>query len=124
MGLFDLFRRSSKPSPVSGREGGGEGNPGYISDLVQHARENVWNSNAGDRCPAENFSMPQESGILMDGVHRIPKDDLPDSVKNNFTNGNYDTVVTDEPMTLYRSFGGNAYSDGSYWTTEKPGDPM
>ncbi|MCI9228993.1 MAG: hypothetical protein HFG86_13390, partial [Dorea sp.] len=60
----------------------------------------------------------------MDSVHRIPKDDLPDSVKNNFTNGNYDTVVTDEPMTLYRSFGGNAYSDGSYWTTEKPGDPM
>ncbi|MEZ3435533.1 MAG: hypothetical protein K1W34_13085, partial [Lachnospiraceae bacterium] len=140
MRLFNSFRRNSKPSIFS--NGGSTGNvdAGNLSDLVQHARENVWNTNAGGSCSAESFSLPsvqemqnfdrtgRQSARSLDalraGSHSVAKDSLPESVKNSFTDGNYDTIVTDRPVTLYRSHGGKAYSDGSYWTLDKPGDPM
>ncbi|WP_253286630.1 hypothetical protein [Virgibacillus sp. MSJ-26] len=45
------------------------------------------------------------------------KTDLPDQFKNSFTDGEYRTVVTNEPVTVYRAFGGDAASQGAFATT-------
>ncbi|WP_422879954.1 hemagglutinin repeat-containing protein [Pectobacterium zantedeschiae] len=50
------------------------------------------------------------------------KDSLPDVVTSSFKDGNYQTVITNEPVLVYRKFGGGpeqAKLDGGYATTEK-----
>lgn len=50
-------------------------------------------------------------------VTEINKAYLPDSVKYSFTDGEYRTVVTNEDISVYRAFGGNADMGGGYATT-------
>lgn len=60
-----------------------------------------------------------EAGTLIDDqVMAIQKAKLPDWVKDTFKKGNYTTVVTDEEITLYRTFGGKADAGGAFATTK------
>ena len=51
-------------------------------------------------------------------VEDVEKEPLPDSIVQSFKDGEYRTVVTTEPVTLYRVYGGGATAEGSYCTTE------
>jgi len=53
-----------------------------------------------------------------DKVKEVEKDPLPAGIVNTFKNGEYRTVVTTEPVTLYRVYGGAASAEGSFCTTE------
>ncbi|MDC9597783.1 hypothetical protein [Xenorhabdus anantnagensis] len=47
---------------------------------------------------------------------------LPDGVVQTFKDGKYETVITQEPVTVFRKFGGTdkqAKLDGGYATTER-----
>ncbi|MDR1408909.1 MAG: hypothetical protein LBJ12_01275 [Oscillospiraceae bacterium] len=52
----------------------------------------------------------------------IDKKFLPDWIASTFTNGEYRTVKTVIPITLFRIFGGKAKAQGSFLTTEEPFD--
>lgn len=49
---------------------------------------------------------------------------LSPNVANTFRSGTYREVITTEPVTLYRVFGGSAGPDGAYWTRTKPEGPV
>ena len=53
-----------------------------------------------------------------DKVEEVEKEKLPDSIASSFKGGEYRTVVTTEPVTLYRVYGGNAEQGGTYCSTE------
>lgn len=53
-----------------------------------------------------------------DKVEEVEKEPLPDSIAKSFKDGEYRTVVTTEPITLYRVYGGRSTVEGSYCTTE------
>ncbi|ENX5344340.1 hypothetical protein [Listeria monocytogenes] len=54
-----------------------------------------------------------------DKVIEVDREILPDFIKDSFLDGNYRTVKTTEEITVYRVFGGNAKSTGSFVTSEK-----
>jgi len=45
------------------------------------------------------------------------------SVASTFRSGTYSQIVTDQPVTLYRVYGGKSGPKGTYWTTVKPKGP-
>ena len=49
---------------------------------------------------------------------------LPLSIVNTFRSGTYAEVVTQEPTTLYRVYGGGAEELGGYWTRTPPAGPV
>ena len=66
-------------------------------------------------------SEPVKLGTKIDNsLVLTDKEKLPDSIASTFKTSNYETVVTREPVTLYRKFGGSesqAKLDGGYATT-------
>jgi len=88
--------------------------------------------NAGTQCgpssPKSN-KKPQEPEIpkkyqtaIDDKVTVIEKQELPKQVADSFLDGYYRTVVTNEEITLYRVYGGNADKFGSYAATTPAGN--
>ena len=59
----------------------------------------------------------QKGTIIDDKVVEIEKQKLPNFIADSFADGEYRTVVSTEPITLYRTFGGQADAGGSYATT-------
>lgn len=70
----------------------------------------------------DDFESKEKAGdysTKIDGkVEEVEKEPLPDSIAKSFKDGEYRTVVTTEPITIYRVYGGNATSEGSFCTTE------
>lgn len=67
----------------------------------------------------ESKEKSSEYSTKIDGkVEEVEKEPLPDSVAKSFKDGEYRTVVTTEPITLYRVYGGDATAEGSYCTSE------
>ncbi|WP_234121346.1 hypothetical protein [Clostridium hydrogenum] len=55
---------------------------------------------------------------LIDGkVKEIEKSYLPNTLSKTFTDSNYRTVITEEKIIVYRTFGGRADAGGSFVTT-------
>ena len=55
---------------------------------------------------------------LIDGkVKEIEKSYLPNTLSKTFTDSNYRTVITEEKIVVYRTFGGRADAGGSFVTT-------
>lgn len=75
---------------------------GLVGEGVSNAVENI---------------KPKYRTAIDDSVTVIDKQELPESLGNTFTDGEYRTVVTNEDITLYRDFGFKAYSDGGFATT-------
>ncbi|HIG0362323.1 TPA: hypothetical protein ACX96Z_003998 [Clostridium sporogenes] len=48
--------------------------------------------------------------------------DLPEWIGESFTDENYRTVITEENITFYRTYGGCAKIDGSFVTTTPAGN--
>ena len=71
-----------------------------------------------------NAEQSEVKTSIDDKVTEVPKQELPDDIKESFEGGEYKTVVTDEPITVYRVFGNEAKSDGGFATTEKPFDAL
>lgn len=61
-----------------------------------------------------------------DGTRYGPmnKGPLPDKISETFRGGSYTEIVTKEPTTLYRVYGGKAGQLGPYWTKTPPSGPM
>jgi len=49
---------------------------------------------------------------------------LPKGIADTFRSGTYSEVVTEQPTTLYRVYGGTAQELGGYWTATKPAGPV
>ena len=62
------------------------------------------------------------STIIDDKVKVIDKVDLPEWIGESFTDGNYRTVITEQNITFYRTYGGGAKVDGSFVTTTPAGN--
>ncbi|WP_234998534.1 hypothetical protein [Salirhabdus sp. Marseille-P4669] len=62
------------------------------------------------------------STIIDDKVKVIEKVDLPDWIRESFTDSNYRTVITEENITLYRTYGGGSKANGSFVTTRPAGN--
>ena len=76
--------------------------------------------------PIEGVSKATDYGkystIIDDKVKVIDKVDLPEWIGESFTDGNYRTVVTEQNITFYRTYGGGAKVDGSFVTTTPAGN--
>lgn len=57
-------------------------------------------------------------------VEALPRQELPDVVRNTFKDGIYRTVKTTENLILYRTYGEGAKKEGCYLTTMKPTDRL
>jgi hypothetical protein len=57
-----------------------------------------------------------------DKVKVIEKIDLPDWISESFTDSNYRTVITEENIIFYRTYGGGAKASGSFVTTSPAGN--
>ncbi|MGE7595278.1 ribonuclease YeeF family protein [Peribacillus frigoritolerans] len=55
-------------------------------------------------------------------VKVIEKVDLPDWISESFTDGIYRTVITEENITFYRTYGGGAKVNGAFVTTSPAGN--
>lgn len=55
--------------------------------------------------------------IIDDKVTLIEKVDLPQWIAESFTDSNYRTVITNEDIVFYRTYGGGAKATGSFVTT-------
>ncbi|URZ02582.1 hypothetical protein [Clostridium felsineum] len=55
-------------------------------------------------------------------VKEIEKVNLPEWIGESFTDENYRTVITEENITFYRTYGGGAKVDGSFVTTTPAGN--
>jgi hypothetical protein len=62
------------------------------------------------------------STIIDDKVKVIDKVDLDGWICESFTDGNYRTVVTEQNITFYRTYGGGAKVNGSYVNTTPAGN--
>ncbi|GGE54843.1 hypothetical protein [Priestia taiwanensis] len=62
------------------------------------------------------------STAIDDKVKVIEKVDLADWISESFTDGNYRTVVTEENITFYRTYGGGAKASGAFVTTSQAGN--
>ncbi|MBT9185306.1 hypothetical protein ILP31_14565, partial [Pectobacterium punjabense] len=78
---------------------------------------------AGNVAKKVEQGAPATVGTKIDSkVTLTQKDSLPGDIKKSFKDGNYQTVITNEPVLVYRKFGGGsgqAKLDGGYATTEK-----
>lgn len=78
---------------------------------------------AGNVAKKVEQGAPATAGTKIDSkVTLTQKDSLPDAVTASFKDGNYQTVITNEPVLVYRKFGGGsdqAKLDGGYATTEQ-----
>lgn len=64
-----------------------------------------------------------EYSTKIDGkVTLVEKQNIDDWLIESFKDSNYRTVITNEPLYLYRSFGGKAKSGGAFATTETAGN--
>ncbi|MCC4909339.1 hypothetical protein [Microbacterium sp. cx-59] len=59
-----------------------------------------------------------------DNVVDVPRQDLPPGLASTFTDGQYRTVETIEPVELYRVYGGDASQTGGFATTEYATDRL
>ncbi len=55
-------------------------------------------------------------------VKVIKKQNLQDWIRDSFTDGHYRTVITEENINFYRTFGGSARINGSFVTTSPAGN--
>lgn len=62
------------------------------------------------------------STAIDDKVTVIDKVELPEWIGESFTDGNYRTVITNENIIFYRTYGGGAKVDGSFVTTTPAGN--
>ncbi|WP_192824988.1 ribonuclease YeeF family protein [Peribacillus frigoritolerans] len=62
------------------------------------------------------------STIIDEKVKVIEKVDLPDWISESFTDGIYRTVITEENITFYRTYGGGAKVNGAFVTTSPAGN--
>ncbi|AGX44478.1 EndoU domain-containing protein [Clostridium saccharobutylicum] len=62
------------------------------------------------------------STSIDDKVKVIDKVDLPDWIRESYTDGNYRTVITEENIIFYRTYGGGAKLNGSFVTTSPAGN--
>ncbi len=65
----------------------------------------------------EEVSNPKYLTNIERQVTGINKADLPEWIAESFTDGNYRTVITNDNVTLYRTFGGRADAGGGFATT-------
>ncbi|WP_241559237.1 hypothetical protein [Lysinibacillus halotolerans] len=75
-----------------------------------------------DKGTGESVNFGKYSTSIDDKVKVIEKVDLPDWIRDSFTDGNYRTVITEENITFYRTFGGGAKANGSFVTTSPAGN--
>ncbi|MGY4024929.1 DUF637 domain-containing protein [Aeromonas rivuli] len=54
----------------------------------------------------------------------INQGSLPKGIADTFRSGTYSEIVTQQPTTLYRVYGGTAQELGGYWTTTPPSGPV
>ena len=78
----------------------------------------------GKPIPQEIKNVSDVKTSIDDKVTEVKKQELPDEIKKSFQDREYKTVTTDEPVTIYRVYGGKADADGSFATTEKPFDAL
>ncbi|MEB6548557.1 hypothetical protein MXL46_05475 [Heyndrickxia sporothermodurans] len=62
------------------------------------------------------------STCIDDKVKVIEKENLPGWISESFTDCNYRTVINEENITFYRTFGGGAKANGSFVTTSPAGN--
>ena len=67
--------------------------------------------------PKSGTDFGKYSTIIDDKVTVVEKMELPESLAETFTDGEYRTVVTDVDITLYRDFGYKARANGGFATT-------
>ena len=71
----------------------------------------------GEKAAKYNFSKGNYSTKIDSKVIEVKQANLPESIKNTFTDGNYRTVETLEDVKVYRTYGGKAKQNGGYATT-------
>ena len=79
--------------------------------MISEVDENTFKGAGG----AKNSN--EYSTAIDDKVMVINKKELPESLGNTFTDGEYCTVVTNEEIKVYRTFGGKADAGGGFATT-------
>ncbi|CAM4081753.1 hypothetical protein BAMA_16570 [Bacillus manliponensis] len=76
----------------------------------------------GDKGTVKDKPFGKYSTAIDDKVKVIEKVDLADWISESFTDGNYRTVVTEENITFYRTYGGGAKAGGAFVTTSPAGN--
>ncbi len=73
------------------------------------------------RIPVAESPIPTR---IDESVVDLPKAELPESLVDTFTDGQYRTVQTTEAVELYRVYGGDAAQTGAFATTEYASDAV
>lgn len=90
-------------------EGTGVAKSGY-SEWYQSINQNQ--SNGGNRTSYGDYSTKIDAKVSV-----VNKQDLPNWLVETYKDGNYRTVMTNEDITVYRSFGYNAEAGGAFATS-------
>ncbi|WP_072578608.1 hypothetical protein [Bacillus weihaiensis] len=95
-----------------------------IDSVVSRSSVKVEEKGTGDgtKGTGNGVNYGKYSTNIDDKVKVIEKVDLPDWIMESFTDSNYRTVITEEDITFYRTYGGGAKANGSFVTTRPAGN--
>ena len=93
-----------------------------IKDLAQKITAKSDGSKAKSTGKAKPFG--KYSTAIDDKVKVFEKVDLADWISESFTDSNYRTVVTEENIKFYRTYGGGAKASGAFVTTSPAGNRL
>jgi hypothetical protein len=91
---------------------------GFVASIVGGGRAVRTPSAASARAYMRGEHYSRQWGPLTEQGPLSPR------VTQTFRSGTYTEYVTNEPTTLYRSYGGKATIEGSYWSKTLPGGPL
>lgn len=94
--------------------------------VIKNSDDVISNGNVYDNIKIKDINhgvnFGKYSTSIDDKVKVIKKEDLPGWIKSSFSDGNYRTVITEEDITFYRTYGGEAKANGSFVTTSPAGN--
>jgi hypothetical protein len=97
--------------------------PGVMESGTIRSNKNVNKGNNTSKLEKENIKdYGKYSTNIDDKVNVTEQAELPSWIAESFTDGNYRTVVTQEKITFYRTYGGSAKETGAFVTTTPAGN--
>ncbi|GAM12827.1 hypothetical protein [Mesobacillus selenatarsenatis] len=126
--------RVVKPETIEKKDGGAavekrvtpeKKESGIVVEKKEVSQKIDGNGGIGDtgfKATRKSEILSKYSTAIDDKVKVIEKIDLPDWISESFTDGNYRTVITEEKLTFYRTYGGGAKVNGSFVTTSPAGN--
>ena len=97
---------------------------GVDKTSIKNIAQKITGKNGSAKTTGKAKPFGKYSTAIDDKVKVIEKVDLADWISESFTDSNYRTVITEENIKFYRTYGGGAKASGAFVTTSPAGNRL